>query len=217
MNIIPRAIAIPATVRRALSAIGAARDTFWSGVWWTALRRHIQEHRLAQALELSGEDSMEARSITERLRRLENGTRYWRTASPIAAAALKASEAAGVARSDLRILSLNRSLIQAGDAVRLRRTWWMPVLAVAAVTVTSSAWAYLVLVVVACGASLPATAAGIVAVTVYFWILWPGFGLLTTCELAAIRRSGSRVEDAAKHLPLSSATVMSLPKRDDHR
>ena len=202
-----------ARVHHAVNAALKARDEFWSGVWWTILRRRWQERRLARALEKFGEDSMQARAAAEQYRRLEDGVTYWRPSQPIIIAALKASEQSGVSRSDLRIFALNRDLRRVGDTVRVRCAWWMPYLTFAAVSVTLLAWAVLVLAVTASARSWLGEVAGVAAVSVYLWLLWPGFGLFTTRSAAAARRSANLIEMAMSQLPPQGASVTRILSR----
>jgi len=183
---------------RSISAVSEKRDRFWSGVWWTEWRRRRQEDRMAEVLENAGENSMAARTVTERHRSLERGVKYWRPSPPIVVAALEASELAGVPRRDLRLLALNRDIRQIGDEVRVRRAWWAPWLAYSALILILCHWALLSALVVFSPATWVAKLVGVAAISLVYWLLWPGFGLYSTRAHAAVKRSGTAVEEAAR-------------------
>lgn len=190
--------------------VSAARDRFWSGVWWTEWRRQRQEDRMAGVLEEAGEDSMAARTATERHRWLERGVKYWRPSPPLVVVALEASELAGVPRRDLRLLALNRDIQQIGDGVRVRRTWWAPVLAYSALILILCHWALLSALVAFSPAMWTTKLIGVAAISFFYWFLWPGFGLYSTSAYAAVKRSGTAVEDAARVALPSKAPVVPL-------
>ncbi len=195
---------------QSMRTISEKRDRFWSGVWWTEWRRRRQEDRMAEVLAEAGEDSMAARTVTERHRWLERGVKYWRPSPPLVTAALEASERAGVPRRDLRLLALNRDLRQVGEDVKVRRAWWAPALAYSALILILCHWALLSALVVFSPAMWIAKLIGVAAISFFYWFLWPGFGLYTTRAYAAVKRSGTAVEDAARAAMPSKAMVVPL-------
>lgn len=195
---------------RSVNTVCAMRDRFWSGVWRTEWRRRRQEALMAKVLEDVGEDSMAARPVTERHRWLERGVKYWRPSPPLVVAALEASERAGVPRSDLRLLALNRDVRQVGDEVRVRRAWWAPVLAYSALILMLCHWALLSALVVFSPATWIAKLTGVTAISCLYWFLWPGFGLYSTRAYVAVKRSGTAVEEAARLALPSRAPVVPL-------
>jgi hypothetical protein len=197
-------------VGQSMRTVVEIRDRFWSGVWWTEWRRRRQEALMAKVLEDAGEDSMAARTVTERHRWLERGVKYWRPSPPLVVAALEASERAGVSRRDLRILALNRDVRQVGDEVRVRRAWWAPVLAYSALILILCHWALLSALVVFSPATWIAKLTGVAAISCLYWFLWPGFGLYSTRAYVAVKRSGTAVEEAARIALPSRAPVVPL-------
>jgi len=199
-------------VSQAATNVSALRDRFWSGVWWTEWRRSRQEDQMDKVLELAGEDSMAARTVTERHRWLERGVKYWRPSPPLVIAALEKSERAGVPRKDLRLLALNRDIQQIGDDVRVRGGLWWSVwaalLAYAALILTVCSWALLSALVVFSPASWLAKLAGVCVITLFYWFLWPGIGLYTMGAYAAVKRSGAAVKHVAKNeLPVKASVT----------
>lgn len=195
---------------RLMGTVCAIRDRFWSGVWWTEWRRRRQEALMAKVLEDAGEDSMAARTVTERHRWLERGVKYWRPSPPLVIAALEASERAGIPRRDLRLLALNRDLRQVGDDLKVRRAWWAPVLAYSALILILCHWALLSALVVFSPAMWVAKVIGVAAISFFYWFLWPGFGLYSTQAYAAVKRSGTAVEQAARAASPPKAPVVPL-------
>lgn len=196
-----------------MRTISEKRDRFWSGVWWTEWRRRRQEDRMAEVLKNAGEDSMAARTVTERHRSLERGVKYWRPSPPLVTAALEAGERAGVPRRDLRLLALNRDIRQVGDGVMVRRAWWAPVLAYSALILILCHWALLSALVVFSPVMWIAKLTGVAAISFFYWFLWPGFGLYSTSAYAAVKRSGTAVEDAARVELPPKAPVVPLKAR----
>lgn len=199
---------------RSMRTVSETRDRFWSGVWWTEWRRWRQEDRMAEVLAEAGEDSMAARTVTERHRWLERGVKYWRPSPPLVVAVLEASERAGVPRRDLRLLALNRDICQVGDDVRVRRTWWAPVLAYSALILILCHWALLSALVVFSPASWISKFIGVGVITLLYWFLWPGFGLYSTRAYAAVKRSGTAVDEAARSAMPPKAPVFALISRE---
>ncbi len=197
-------------VSQSMSTVVEIRDRFWSGVWWTEWRRRRQEALMAKVLEDAGEDSMAARTVTERHRWLERGVKYWRPSPPLVIAALEASERAGIPRRDLRLLALNRDLRQVGDDVKVRRAWWAPVLAYSALILILCHWALLSALVVFSPAMWVTKVTGVAAISFFYWFLWPGFGLYSTQAYAAVKRSGTAVEQAARAASPPKAPVVPL-------
>ncbi len=197
-------------VSQSMSTVVESRDRFWSGVWWTEWRRRRQEALMAKVLEDAGEDSMAARTVTERHRWLERGVKYWRPSPPLVIAALEASERAGVPRRDLQLLALNRDLRQVGDDVKVRRAWWAPVLAYSALILILCHWALLSALVVFSPAMWLAKVMGVATISFFYWFLWPGFGLYSTQAYAAVKRSGTAVEQAARAASPRKAPVVPL-------
>lgn len=200
----------PRVLSQSMRTISEKRDRFWSGVWWTEWRRRRQEDRMAEVLTEAGEDSMAARTVTERHRWLERGVKYWRPSPPLVIAALEASERAGVPRRDLRLLALNRDLRQVGEDVKVRRAWWAPVLAYSALILILCHWALLSALVVFSPAMWIAKVIGVATISFFYWFLWPGFGLYSTQAYAAVRRSGTAVEEVARAALPPKAPVVPL-------
>lgn len=194
-----------------------ARDRFWSGVWWTEGRIRRNERRLADALEEFGEDSMPVRQLTERHRKLERGARYWRSSDPVVIRVLEASERAGVSRSDLRVLALNRDVVRVNDKVQVRRGWGYTLLAMSALGVFLAIWLMLMAQIVLSPARWEIRAAVAGGVTFFFWLIWPGWGLYTTRALDAAARVGETVERTGEKHKIESASVSSLKEQRQHR
>lgn len=153
---------------------------------------------MAEVLAVAGEDSMAARTVTERHRWLERGVKYWRPSPPLVIAALEAGERAGVSRRDLRLLALNRDIRQVGNGIQVRRAWWAPVLAYSALILILCHWTLLSALVVFSPATWIAKLTGVAAISCLYWFLWPGFGLYSTRAYVAVKRSGTAVEEAAR-------------------
>jgi hypothetical protein len=205
-------------LNKALSAfrkVGVARDNFWSGVWWTRLRRHLKERQLSRVLKKAGEDSMVARIASERYRRLEDGVTFWRPSSPLVIKALKAGERAGLPLMDLRLMALNRDIGHVENSIKVRRTWWEPALGYIALLLIISHWAFLSSLVVFSSSPWAAKCVGIFVITLIYWFLWPGFDLYTTRAYAAFKRSGEKLEAVAKSVNVARAKVLSIPPRLD--
>ncbi len=184
-------------------------DYCWSGAWWWLVRCWQAERALAEALERYGENSLEARRATERYRVVYFGVKYWRPAPPLVRHAVETAERGGVSRNDLRLLALNRDIRQIGNTIKVRRTWWMPVLASAAVIAFGGNWAYLVATVALSSWAGPVKVATIIFSTVFFWVTWPGFSLYTTRAFAAVKRSGDLVQGFA-NLRIQPAKIHNL-------
>jgi hypothetical protein len=195
-----------------LGRMAGARDRFWAALWWTRLRLYLNEIRLAYALEKYGEDSMLVRAITERHRRLVRGLRYWRISDPLVLSVLENCESAGVPMPDLQILALNRDLRRTQEGVAIRRGWVYPVLAYMAVGLTFFHWFVLTVLVLTAPSGPAEKVLGLMVVSGFYWIVWPGLALYTTRPLAAIKRSGSAIESVAIGTRMLCAQVVALPK-----
>jgi hypothetical protein len=201
------------TLFRVATIVQKSTDFFWSGVWWLHLRRWLLEIQMTKALEKSGEGSMEARSITERYRRLERSIRYWRPSPPPVQRALEASERAGVPLSDLQLLALNREVRQSGAVVKVRRDWWMLILAYAQLFLVLYGWTMLSALMVTSPTHWIAKIVDTCLITALYYFLWTGFSLYTTRPYAAVRRSALLVEEAARSELPHSATIHSMGVR----
>lgn len=199
----------PLTIGTSIRRLSAAANYFWSGAWWWSVRCWFAEHRLSKALDQYGENSLEVRRCTLRYQELYFGVRYWRTAPPLVRRAIEAAESKGVPRADLRLLALNRDVRQLDDRILVRRSWWMPVFAYAAPVVMACNWAYLTAFVLALPASWLAKAAMSLAITLLYWLIWPGFALYSTRAYAAVKRSGATVQETGRSL-IRSARVHAL-------
>lgn len=184
-----------------------AVDRFWSGVWLLALRRWWQERKLADALEETGEQSIITRRVTERYRVLERSMCFWRASPPLVLNALEAGHRAGIPLDDLQMLALNRDLRVEGNTVKVRRNWWIKLLAPLAVAVVVLNWARLSTLVVLASAPWWAKLTALLVITVLFWWFWRGFALYTTRANTAIKRSGAAMEAVALSLGREPAKV----------
>lgn len=193
-----------------LAAAQLAVDRFWAAVWLLEVRWWFQERRLARALEEHGERSHSSQKVNERLRWINRSMRYWRASPPLVLDTLEASERAGVPISDLRMMALNREIRQVEGTVQVRRCRWMPVLAYLALVIVLWQWALLTGLVVTSVASWFVKLIGVGLITLFYWVLWPGFGLYTTRAHAAVKRSGRAVELAARSLDHKSASISPL-------
>lgn len=189
-------LAIETHIRRLSGAV----DYFWSAAWWWSACCWVAERRLSKALDQYGENSLEVRRCTLRYQELYFGVRYWRTAPPLVRRAIEAAESKGVPRVDLRLLSLNRDVRQLDDRILVRRSWWMPVFAYAAPVVMACNWAYLTAFVLALPGSWLAKAAMTLAITFLYWLMWPGFALYSTRAYAAVKRSGTMVQEIGRSM-----------------
>jgi hypothetical protein len=172
-------------------------DRFWSAVWLLALRRWWQERKLAVALEVTGEQSMATRRAAERFRLLERSMKFWRTSPPLILDALEASRRAGVPMNDLRLLALNRDLRVVGNTVTVRRQWWSEGLAFVVVAAVWASWARLVVLIADSSVPLLGRIAGVLMLTLFYWVWWRGVTLYSTRANAAVKRSGAAVEAVA--------------------
>ncbi|BEU94313.1 hypothetical protein ACDW_00180 [Acidovorax sp. DW039] len=193
-----------------------ARDRFWSGVWWTEWQIRRNERKLAEALEDFGEDSMPVRQLTERHRKLVKGARYWRPSDPVVIRVLEASERAGASRSDLRVLALNRDAVRVNDQVQVRRGWGYTLLAMSALGIFLAIWLMLMAQVASSPARWEIKAAIAGGVTLFFWLIWPGWGLYTTRALDAAASAGETVERIGGLHNVESATVISMQEQRQH-
>lgn len=197
-------------LKAAARSVLRARDRFWSGVWWTEWRLRRNEQLLTDALERFGEDSMLVRQLTERHRKLEKGVKYWRPSDAVVVRALEASERAGVARSDLRVLALNRDVVRVRDKVQVRRGWLSTVLAISALAVFLATWLLLIAQILSAPIGWEMRVAGAGVVTFLFWLIWPGWGLYTVRPLCAAAQVGETVERIAELHKTRSASVSSI-------
>lgn len=193
-----------------------ARDRFWSGVWWTGWQIRRNEKKLADALEEFGEDSMPVRQLTERYRKLVKGARYWRPSDPVVIRVLEASERAGASRSDLRVLALNRDVARVGDKVQIRHGWGYTLLAMTTLGIFLAIWLMLMAQVASSPARWEIKAAIAGGVTLFFWLIWPGWGLYTTRALDAAASAGETVERIGGLHNVESATVISMQEQRQH-
>jgi hypothetical protein len=197
-------------LKAAARSVLRARDRFWSGVWWTEWRLRRNEQLLTDALERFGEDSMLVRQLTERHRKLEKGVKYWRPSEAVVVHALEASERAGVARSDLRVLALNRDVVRVRDKVQVRRGWLSTVLAMSALAIFLAIWLMLIAQILSAPIGWEMRVAGAGVVTFLFWLIWPGWGLYTARPLCAAAQVGETVERIAELHKTGSASVSSI-------
>lgn len=186
------------------------RDRFWSGVWWTEGRIRRNERRLADALEEFGEDSMPVRQLTERHRKLVKGARYWRSSDPVVIRVLETSERAGVSRSDLRVLALNRDVVRVNDKVQVRRGWGYTLLGMSALGIFITIWLMLMAQIVSSPARWEIKAAVAGGVSFVFWLIWPGWGLYSTRALDAAERAGETIERIGELQEVESAMVVPI-------
>lgn len=198
---------VASKLKTAVAGFLEARDRFWSGVWWTEWRIRSNERRLSKALEEFGEDSMPVRQLTERHRKLEKGAKYWRLSDPVVIRVLEASERAGASRSDLRILALNRDVFRTRNKVQVRRGWLLNFSAIVAVTIAFCGWLMMVIPIGTAPTGLPQKVAATAALTLLFWLIWPGWGLYTTRALGALTRVGDTVERVCERQEIRSAKV----------
>ncbi len=190
-----------------VAAVLLAVDRFWSGVWWLALRRWWQERKLASSLEVTGEQSLITRGVTERYRVLERSMKFWRASPPLVLDALEAGQRAGIPVNDLQILALNKDVCVVNGAVKVRRAWWNKVITALALAVVVLNWARLSALVVLASAPWWAKLIALLAITLLFLWFWRGFALYTTRASAAIKRSGAAVEAAALNVSRKPAMV----------
>lgn len=184
-----------------------ALDELWSGVWWLALRRWLQERRLTTALEETGEYSMITRCTVERYRVLERSMKFWRASPPLVLDALEASQRAGVPVYDLKLLALNREARAIDGTVKVQRSLWSTLIAPIANGVVLLIWIQLSALVVLAPSPWPGKLISFALFSVLFWCFWRGFTLYTTRPNAAIKRSGEAVESIAMNLHRTSAVV----------
>lgn len=189
------------------TAVLAAVDRFWSGVWLLALRRWWQERKLADALEETGEQSLITRRVTERYRVLERCMCFWRTSPPLVLDTLEAGQRAGIPLDDLQLLALNRDLRVVGNTVKVRRSRWIKLLTPLAIAVVVLNWARLSALVVLASAPWWAKLTALLVITMLLWWFWRGFALYTTRANKAIKRSGAAVEAVALSLGREPAKV----------
>lgn len=199
-------------IKNFFGRMAEARDRFWAALWWTRLRLYLNEIKLASALEKHGEDSMPARAITERHRRLVKGLRFWRTSDPMVLSVLENCKSAGVPMSDLQLLALNRALQRTQDGVAIRRGWGYAALAYMAAGFTFFHWFVLTALVLIAPSGLAEKMLGLMVVSGFYWFVWSGLALYTTRPLAAIKRSGCAIEAVAMGTTMHCAQVVTLPR-----
>lgn len=73
-------------------------------------------------------------------------------------------------------------------------------------------WAYLTTFVLAVPGSWLAKAVMALAITLLYWLMWPGFGLDSTRAYAAVKRSGTMVQETGRSL-ITSARVHALSEK----
>ncbi|WP_342133505.1 hypothetical protein [Hydrogenophaga sp. OTU3427] len=184
--------------------IQASVDLFWSGVWWIGLRRWWQERRLAAVLEKNGELSLVTRRVTEQYRILQRNIRFWRVSPPLILDVLEACHDAGVPIHDLQLLALNKDIKLIDGIIKVRTSFSHDVLAYLAVSVAWASWAMPLSLIAASPLPWFWKLIGLTATTLLFWVLWRGWALYTTLGNAAIKRSGSVVEEVAMQVRRSS-------------
>ena len=200
-------------IQKFFCRISDARDRFWAAVWWIHWRLWLNEKRLAQALEKSGEDSMLVRTITEKHRRLMRGIRYWRTSDPLLFSVFEECENEGVPTADLQLLALNRDILIFANKVVIRGGWVPVFLAYLMMGLSVLIWLLITTLVLDSPANLMNKAQDLVLMNLIYWFVCPGLALYTTRPLAVIKRSGNRIRAVAKRVNAMHIARHSIPIR----
>nr|WP_315228007.1 hypothetical protein [uncultured Albidiferax sp.] len=175
-----------------------AIDWFFAASWWWHLRFRWAERELAQALEFFGEDSLEVRWAHARWGEMDFAVRYGRPANGLIRAVVEGSAVAGASVHDLRLMLLNNSIRNEEGRVSVCKvTWQSYLLGLPMGLVCLGTQWFCMQTIAGAALSWEDKAIWMVAIGLWYLLLWQGWSLFYFRPLRAAARTSVVLESIA--------------------
>lgn len=195
----PRALLVP--VRIMLERF----DFICSGAWWWRWQRQRAEAALDRTLRLHGELSFESARATNRVAQMDFATEYWRDAPDAVRRVVNTASTCGVPVEALRLAVMSRDVMLKGNAVNVRRSRVLHLLANCVGCLVGVHWILMMALTFAQSGPAALKVAVAIAVTMTYLLLHRGWSLFLGRPCKAMMLWGDklqRIADAQRPAPV---------------